>query len=166
MLNKFKMYAALAVSIVSGSLLVQPAHATTYSFVLSGADNYSWSLDSNPTPTGISTPNYFYIANVPGIPANDLSFYSGIIGGGLSAGSQPGDGGSNIFDLFGEQLFTGTLSAPQFKLGTFAFDTDSLTISAETPLPSTWLLMLSGLVGLGFIARSGTKKRPAGFAAA
>jgi hypothetical protein len=40
------------------------------------------------------------------------------------------------------------------------------TIEAATPLPSTWLMLLSGLVGLGFVARRGTKKGRAAFAAA
>lgn len=32
---------------------------------------------------------------------------------------------------------------------------------APTPLPSTWLMLLSGFVGLGFFAYRGTKKRSA-----
>ena len=36
----------------------------------------------------------------------------------------------------------------------------SETINA-TPLPSTWLMLLSGFVGLGFFAYRGTKKRTA-----
>jgi hypothetical protein len=35
-----------------------------------------------------------------------------------------------------------------------------------TPLPSTWLVLLSGLFGLGFVTYRGTKKEPAAFAAA
>jgi hypothetical protein len=37
---------------------------------------------------------------------------------------------------------------------------------AETPLPSTWLMLLSGFFGLGFLAYRGTKKRTADVAAA
>jgi hypothetical protein len=37
---------------------------------------------------------------------------------------------------------------------------------SETPLPSTWLMLLSGFVGLGFMAYRGTKKRTAALAAA
>jgi hypothetical protein len=181
MLNKFTMCAALAVSIVTSFFSVQPAHASTLSFELSGADNYSWLLDSNPTNPannipdsfslyGTSTPNYIFFASVPGLPANYLSFYTDTVGGGLSAGSLPGDGGTNIFNLFGEQFFTytaadGDLTHIQFRQGTFVLGSDTLTIG-ETPLPSTWLLMLSGLVGLGFFAYGGTTKRPAGLAAA
>ena len=38
--------------------------------------------------------------------------------------------------------------------------------AAPTPLPSTWLMMLSGFVGLGFLAYRGTKKNAAAIAAA
>ena len=37
---------------------------------------------------------------------------------------------------------------------------------APTPLPSTWLMLLSGFVGLGFFAYRGTKKNAAALAAA
>ena len=37
---------------------------------------------------------------------------------------------------------------------------------AATPLPSTWLMLLSGVVGLGFFAYRGTKKNAAALAAA
>jgi hypothetical protein len=45
-------------------------------------------------------------------------------------------------------------------------DNVSLTPTAATPLPSTWLMMLSGFVGLGFFAYRGTKKNAATLAAA
>ena len=37
---------------------------------------------------------------------------------------------------------------------------------ATTPLPSTWLMLLSGFVGIGFLAYRGTKKNAAAIAAA
>jgi hypothetical protein len=50
---------------------------------------------------------------------------------------------------------------------------DTLTTSgdvsievSETPLPASWLMLLSGLVGLGFFAYRGTKKNTAVIAAA
>jgi Ice-binding-like len=39
-------------------------------------------------------------------------------------------------------------------------------IASTTPLPSTWLMLLSGLVGLGFIAQRGSKRNSAACAAA
>lgn len=42
---------------------------------------------------------------------------------------------------------------------------DAINVTA-TPLPSTWLLLLTGFVGLGFFADRATKKRTAALAAA
>jgi hypothetical protein len=47
---------------------------------------------------------------------------------------------------------------------------DTLTSSgtaniAATPLPSTWTMLIAGIVGLGFFAYRGTKKAPAALAA-
>jgi hypothetical protein len=41
-----------------------------------------------------------------------------------------------------------------------------VTFSAATPLPSTWLMLLSGFIGLGFFAYRGSKKTTAAIAAA
>lgn len=41
---------------------------------------------------------------------------------------------------------------------------DAIDVTA-TPLPSTWLMLLSGFVGLGFLAHRATKKRTAALAA-
>jgi hypothetical protein len=66
-------------------------------------------------------------------------------------------------------FFTGTAESPTFLLGsltglytdsTGAVATALITIS-PTPLPSTWLMLLSGFVGIGFFAYRGTKKKPA-----
>jgi hypothetical protein len=45
-------------------------------------------------------------------------------------------------------------------------DDVTLTPTAATPLPSTWLMLLSGFVGLGFFAYRGAKKNAATLAAA
>jgi len=59
-----------------------------------------------------------------------------------------------------------TLSFALNRDGVYYDDSTGLTLSiSSTPLPSTWLMMLSGFVGLGFFAYRGTKKRIA-FAAA
>jgi hypothetical protein len=71
-------------------------------------------------------------------------------------------------------LFTGTAQSPTFLLGSFpgvytdstgAIATALITIS-PTPLPSTWLMLLSGFVGLGFFAYRGSRKNPVALAAA
>ena len=42
----------------------------------------------------------------------------------------------------------------------------SFTTGAATPLPSTWILMLSGFAGLVFVGFRGTRKNAAAIAAA
>lgn len=39
--------------------------------------------------------------------------------------------------------------------------TDGSFTTGETPLPSTWFLMLSGIAGLGFVGLRGTKRNTA-----
>jgi hypothetical protein len=52
----------------------------------------------------------------------------------------------------------------------FGFNNDNpgsfLPATAATPLPSTWMLLIAGFVGLGFFAYRGAKTNPAALAAA
>ena len=64
-------------------------------------------------------------------------------------------GEDNLGDLFVTDLDGGRL------LG-LMLDTTDIT----TPLPSTWLMLLSGFLGLGYVAHRGSKKRSAALAAA
>jgi hypothetical protein len=57
------------------------------------------------------------------------------------------------------------LSDPPGPTATYSFIT-SFSPNLATPLPSTWLMMLSGFVGLTFLAYRGTKKNSAAIAAA
>jgi hypothetical protein len=59
----------------------------------------------------------------------------------------------------------GTMNGP-FTSALAAFDVLGGPAPATTPLPSTWLMLLSGFVGLGFFAYRGTKNRSAALAAA
>jgi hypothetical protein len=66
----------------------------------------------------------------------------------------------------------GTLPGPTYLgygsvLGNDLFSGANIQFSAvATPLPSTWIMLLSGFVGLGFFAYRGTKKNTASLAAA
>jgi hypothetical protein len=68
-------------------------------------------------------------------------------------------GFDGIGEVHGVLEFLGTFTSLSFtdtaeNWHGFAIGIDG----AATPLPSTWLIMLSGLVGLGFVAYRGTKK--------
>ena len=43
---------------------------------------------------------------------------------------------------------------------------DNVSLTATTPLPSTWTMLIAGFVGLGFLAYRGTKKNAAALATA
>jgi hypothetical protein len=60
-----------------------------------------------------------------------------------------------------------TTARPEYtELLAFGYDPINDSVATVTPLPSTWLMLLSGFVGLGFIAYRGTNKRSAVIAAA
>jgi hypothetical protein len=66
---------------------------------------------------------------------------------------------------------TTTLSAfvdPTFTINTpgYSIDYSLAPTPATTPLPSTWLMLLSGLAALGFMAHRGSKNDSSAFAAA
>src|ERR1700676_1316282 len=84
-----------------------------------------------------------------------LTFWASSGGGGVVAGD--GGGGSQNFNQEGDQIYSGSTSAPVFSEGTFNLCVDgprfcdTLTVSANigdspdiinaTPLPSTWLML-------------------------
>jgi hypothetical protein len=104
------------------------------------------------------------VAGTP-VTLTNLTFYASTDGGGLSAGNGESHTPGN-FNVEGDQVYTGSESAPVFSPGVFSECNDgpgfcdTLTVSA-TPLPSTWLMLLSGFVGLGFFAYHGAKKNSA-----
>jgi hypothetical protein len=160
-MRKFVASVALATAFVVGGLLGgQPAQASTLLFTLSGTDNYSWYLDSTPSPTGFETTlgGDFWFAGVG--PAAYLIFWSAGQGGALTASANPGNayGPPFTFDLSGPQIYSGLVSAPVFVTGVFTGFTifsggsslDTLTIS-QTPLPAALPLFATGLGALGLL---------------
>ena len=137
----------------------------------------TFDVPQSPTPDAYVSGDYFQLYNIPiaanGSPAglDDFTFYSSANLGGFADFYFNYEGGA-----YGPQLYSGTEEYPTFLLGTFAFSyTDfptgedpggSVTISAETPLPSTWTMLIAGFVGLGFFAYRGSKKNGSAIAAA
>jgi hypothetical protein len=96
-----------------------------------------------------------------GGPNNSLN----VTWNGTSVFSELNSGTYNIYQTFtvsvvgtgSDTLVFTTANDPSLTY----LDDVSLTASTATPLPSTWLMLLSGFVGLGFFAYRGTKKRTA-----
>jgi len=67
-----------------------------------------------------------------------------------------------------DQIYPGTAFNPAaYESGAYdSFAAIGTGRPSETPLPSTWLMLLSGFVGLGFISYRGTKKNSAAPSAA
>jgi hypothetical protein len=102
-------------------------------------------LPASPTPTSF-TANSFTLSSIPiivdGDPATvNIDFYLSAAGGGAGGGGVRVDGA---------QLFTGSTSAPTFKLGTFDVGGFQLNISqAVTAIPEPSSLLLLGTGALG-----------------
>ena len=147
----------LAVSALA--LASMPAQAATYLFSYSGDATATFTLASSPTPDFIDTDFSFTISNVlvnfnSVDTIEDAFFYTLGEGGGF--------GVFGLIDATGPELYTGTQSAPVFKLGTFetvAFSsgqagTGTLVISEvpfvnDVPEPASWAMLIAGfgLVG-------------------
>lgn len=145
------------------------AQAATYQFVVTDpsltqsgvpldGNRYTFFFDSAPTPVSFDAGSFTlngsasYTAGVFGAYRVDgpFTFYTASNFGGF-------DSPLNIY--FSDQLFTGTTAAPVFRLGTFALDSGSITISAVTssvPEPATWGLMI---VGFGMIGAASRRRR-------
>ncbi len=115
------------------------------SFTLSGTDDATFSVPDPSVPTGTDIDddglfNPYYQIQGSAISASWdtsvypwLTFWSAGIGGGVTAGSIPGDLGVNLFDTSGS-----TIGPSQVFV---------------VPEPGTWTLMLTGLAGTGAAGR-------------
>jgi hypothetical protein len=93
--------------------------------------------------------NIHFSGNVVGSGAVALAtqYYNNVMGNGLGTGYVDWSGGSYIVSLL-------------------AKTDNNQNLAFETPLPSTWTMLIGGFVGFGFLAYRGTKKRFAAVAAA
>jgi hypothetical protein len=159
---------ALAVTAVSWS---SGAHATSLKFQMQGDDNYTWTMDSDPTPVGATDGGSWAFSGAPGAPGDALNFFNLSETGGLNAVSFLNGPTTEIFDYIGPQVYSGLETAPHFDVGLFTFVTNVLThrpanetlrISlAPTPIPAALPLFASALGGLGFVGWRRKKAAPA-----
>jgi len=170
-----------AAALVAAAFAFGPrAEASTLNFSLTGDYTASWTMDSNPTPSGSSTGDgYTFFSNVPGVDPLLLVFYSSTLGfssGGMriSTTPDPTTEVGAIVDLGGDQIYSGLLSAPVFAPGVFHFNADfitnaalhgptTLTVTAApvatTPIPAALPLFISALAGMGYVGWR--RRRPA-----
>ncbi|NLS27806.1 hypothetical protein S2M10_28080 [Sphingomonas sp. S2M10] len=53
----------------------------------------------------------------------------------------------------GTQLYTGSESAPSFKLGSFSLSTGDMLAISAIPEPAGWAMLLAGFGALGLVMR-------------
>lgn len=141
------------------------ASAAPYQFTLTGSYSAQWTMDSSPHLGDAQDGMGFIVGDVSGtfggvaLPKADIIFWTDIFNGGFHISN-------NFKDLVGTngpQLFTGSATAPVFKLGTFDLiewtqgpGRYTLTIkdlSAPVPEPETYAMLLAGMGIVGFAAR-------------
>lgn len=182
--SKFLIAAAagLAMSLSAGSAsaisVVTPDVLITITSTGDGAlPPITFEVPEDPTPASYGSLS-FTLDDIAvtdnGAPAGteSVTFYSSGFDGGLSdptyfdlSGGITGDqifGGTEQMPTFtpGSTIYSGTYYSDRTVSGLAVDPVAEITISAlATPLPSTWLMLLSGLVGLAYFTRRGTNKR-------
>lgn len=144
-----------------------PAGAATYLFNLTGSYTANFQISSSPLPSQ-TFPGTFVVANVAGsyqnaAGARDVFFYDAATGGAFGLKNTNNSRFTLVTD--GPQLFTGPITAPTFKVGTFALTQFNgagqytLTVTnldapaPAVPEPATWAMMIGGFGLVGAASR-------------
>lgn len=150
-----------------------PSQAAPLTIDFEGAINGEFTVADPAAFTSNTSGGYFYYTNVPGtsegvseiIPY--LEFFTADNLGGLSAASDLMSRNDSELDLEGPQLFSGPVTNPEFRAGSFDYPlgeiTETVTVSgvpglSNVPLPASAPLFGVALVALG-AAGFGVKRR-------
>lgn len=160
-MRKVIKFAAVAAMV---SFASESANAATYLFSLSGSKNASFSIDLGKGPDDTSSSfvgERIGFTHVAGIYDGTKGFGDVSFGTFLLASLNINGTPLGFTQFAGPELFTGSASAPVFKLGTFKLTSivsgnSTLTISqvnSAVPEPATWALALVGFGTLGAALR-------------
>lgn len=159
-----KLPAMIALALAASA---SPAAAADLLFTLSGDASASFVLDQNPVPDAVFFDSEFRIGPTDGtyegapITFSQLYFFAENAGGAFAFDSPAGN-----LAFAGAQLFSGTVDAPSFVVGTYSLvdyytggGSFTLTIGdvvTAVPEPASWAMMIAGfgLVG-GALRRTG-----------
>jgi hypothetical protein len=136
-----------------------PAQAAEYIFSIVGADNYSFSIETDPAPS--INANGFALSGVPVTPSLSgtatVAFYSSALGGGLELVDPTFN--SSFYVADSEQLYTFDGTKLAFDIGqhfldgtNYGYGLSTLTITAA-PEPAAWALMIAGFGAIGMALR-------------
>jgi hypothetical protein len=150
----------LGVALTAG-LGCTSAYAENVSFeVVDGPNTVTFALPDSPTGVTLlgTTPDGFEVKNVSVILDSNGNISSHTDNLLFTDTGFLGDTDSFYSDTVAGSLYTGSNSAPSFVPGTYSAGSgETVTITDDVvpvPLPSTLPLMIAGLVGFGFYARS------------
>jgi hypothetical protein len=155
-----------ALAATAAIVLAGGAQATNVLFTITETgETITFTLPESPTEIYDSMPNdYFALKHEVRVDFNGatgrdiLYFYNLSQGGGL-------ENAEDVFQITGDQFYTGDESAPTFTLGTYTGQYDVISQQPATvaitavPEPAAWTLMLVGFGGLGGALRA--RRRPA-----
>lgn len=168
--------AMIGLLLVGASCVSSQASATSVLFNLTGSATASFTLLQSPTPSNVNFNNFGFTSvagTFQGAPA--ILFVGFGTGGGFNLSS-----GMTIVNAstMGANLFSGTMAAPTFTLGTYSLMGDTVTfndgdptptfgeftlsitsVSDAVPEPSTWMMMIAGFGLLGGAMRYGNNTR-------
>lgn len=131
--------------------------------------SYTFTASSDLTIFGPSFTNVSITNGTVTVTYSDGTLLGTTSGTGITNGTIATDT-INVIYTGGTGVFAGDTGTATI-LETVYVDSNTFTDSISgalttTPLPSTWLMLLSGFVGLGFFACRGTKKNTAAIVAA